>query len=358
MMRFTNTNEGFTDLLQKHYSLDFALRDDNGKVFFSDWSCSHPFMEEYSIQSSLSQDTQSYVFYSDDLDLNNSISKFHEKCDHIIYDQNQILPGDGSTGFIATFCLWLLKQDITEVYYVPPIYYTFNYFFELFRIKGRPIAGLPIFEANTSIKLPNKKTVLIICDPVWYIGQSIKKEVIEEIKSWQEKTGSIIFVDGSFQYTKWYDQENFENTSLFNTDLTFRLICPTKYLATHGYRFSYLLLPSDYYNEFLYMYANNIGSTCIYNLLFAKHALNLMLTQDANNKLRQHIVQIYNSLIKTGNIETTIIPNSGYFIFAKILKEIPEFHFMDQDFFLLKNYPDYIRINLLGGNILAPLLIG
>lgn len=351
-----NTNDGFIDLLDKHRTLDHTIRDDKGKIFISDWYCYHPFINMFThgIETT-SQQKQDYVFYSDDKKLANLISQMHKNFDKKNYDISEILPGDGSTPFIAAFCLWLLKNDIKEVYYVPPMYYTFYYFLELFRIKARPISSQQIYEENVSLNLPDKTTTLIICDPIWYVGQSIKKDFIEQIDKWQRQTNSYIFVDGSFQYMQW-SENRYEETSIFDKEYTFRLICPTKFLALHGYRFSYILLPSRFYEEILYLYANNVGSTNAYNPVFAKKAISIMLEKDYNIKLTDFIKSIYEKLIKNNSIKTEVIPNSGYFIFAEVTKNIDSFHSMTQEYFEQKKYPNYTRINLLGGENILPLM--
>jgi aspartate/methionine/tyrosine aminotransferase len=351
-----NTNDGFIDLLDKHRALDHAIRDDKGKVFLSDWYCYHPYIDRYTNDIEITkQQKQDYVFYSDDKELAEMITKMHKRFDNKEYNINEVLPGDGSTPFIAAFCVWLLKNDIKEVYYVPPMYYTFYYFLEIFKIRAKPVSAKQIYENNVTLNLPDKKSYLILCDPVWYVGQSVKSEYIKQIARWQEKTGSYIFVDGSFQYSQWSDNR-YEHTSIFDKEKTFRLICATKFLALHGYRFSYLLLPSRFYEEFLYLYANNIGSTNAYNPIFAKKAISIMLEKDYNKDLTFFIEKIYKSLVSKKTIYTELEPNSGYFIFAKIIKEIDGYHSMSQEYFEQKNYPNYIRINLLGGKNIEPIM--
>ena len=211
-----NTNNGFIDLLDKHRALDHTIRNDKGKLFISDWYCYHPFIENFTKDiSATNQQKQDYIFYSDDFELKKNISNMHIRFDKKDYNyKNEILPGDGSTPFIASFCLWLLKNNINEIYYVPPMYYTFYYFFELFKIKARAVSAFQAYEKQASLNLPNKRTVLIICDPIWYVGQSLKKDFILEINEWQQKTKSFIFVDGSFQYMQW-QKNRYELSSIF-----------------------------------------------------------------------------------------------------------------------------------------------
>jgi len=351
-----NTNDGFIDLLDKHRTLDHSIRDEKGKVFISDWYCYHPFIEEFTDGIEItSQQKQDYVFYSDDEELASLISQMHKKFDKKSYNISEILPGDGSTPFISAFCLWLLKNDIKEVYYVPPMYYTFYYFLEIFKIKAKPVSGQQVYEKNVSLNLPQKTTVLIICDPVWYVGQSIKKDFIKQIDKWQKQTKSFIFVDGSFQYMQW-SNNRYEETSIFDNEYTFRLICATKFLALHGYRFSYLLLPSKFYEEMLYLYANNVGSTNAYNPVFAKKAISIMLQKNSNIKLTKFIKSIYNELISNNSVQTEITPNCGYFMFGEVIKNIDTFHSMTQEYFEQKKYPNYARINILGGKNIKPLM--
>jgi aspartate/methionine/tyrosine aminotransferase len=201
--------------------------------------------------------------------------------------------------------------------------------------------------------LPDKKSVLVVCDPIWYSGTILPEEVVDELCLWQKKTGSIVFVDGSFQYMRWGGIHR-ELTSKLDYELTFRLICPTKALAIHGFRFSYLIMPQNYRDAIRYIFANTHGPTTAHNLRFAKCAMSLLTNGDSNRQLLRYIEKTYHKLVDMGYITTNIEPNSGYFMFAKLLIPEPKnirHLVMDGVFFEQERYPDYVRINLLAPDV-------
>src|SRR6202007_299705 len=108
----------------------------------------------------------------------------------------------------------------------------------LFNIWARPVSALHGFELGFKMNLPEKETVLIFSDPIWYAAQPFPAGAIAEMANWQQRTLSTVFVDGSFQYMSW-TKEVFEHTSILDHEKTVRVVSPTKSLATSGYRFAY-----------------------------------------------------------------------------------------------------------------------
>ena len=131
-----------------------------------------------------------------------------------------------------------------------------HYALEIFGIMARPISGQHAYEENFRVNLPDKKTVLVFVDPLWFSGRRVPVAVVSDIASWQERTGSIIFVDGSFQYMPW-DGNRSEATSKLDITKTIRMICPTKILAIHGYRMSYALMPNIGKKDFFHTFKKN-----------------------------------------------------------------------------------------------------
>lgn len=342
------------EILQTHDNLDDVIRDPKGRIFVSEWNCLNPFSSEY-LQNITNMHIPphreaEYVYFKDDYYLSSLISKFHVLSGERLVQHEEIMVGAGSTPLIASFCLWMKKHDLKDFLYLPPLYYTFYYFSELFGIHPRPISSKQAFEDTVSIRLPNKRSVLVICDPIWYVGAKLRNDLIEEISEWQAKTGSTIFVDGSFQYTAW-DLSHAERTNIFDPDLTFRLVCPTKALAIHGYRFSYLLLPRTEKPTFIYLHDNLTGATPLRNLIFAQQAMMTMTSDQSNNKIISHVASLFQKLKSTGSIEPIVTPDCGYFIFAKPTRPTVNHIAMGQTYFDLSGYPDFIRINLLAPNL-------
>lgn len=310
------------EILNTHDNLDEIIREPRGLAFVSEWNCSNPFANEYlnDIQNTNIPPEREveYVYFKDDYYLSSMISKFHQNNNEpYIPTREQIVPGAGSTPLIAAFFLWLIKNNIHEFFYIPPMYYTFYYFSKLYSIHARPICSKQAFEENINLNLPITKSILILCDPIWYIGKCMNKDLINQIIEWQKITESIVFVDGSFQYTQW-NLVHFEETSKLDPNLTFRIICPTKAIAIHGYRFSYALVPVETKEEYTYMYENICGSTPLRNLVFSHQAMKILLSNESNSKITNYIRNIYLKLKESSVLEPIVEPNSGYFIFAKL----------------------------------------
>jgi len=344
--------DSFDLLLSKHHDLDFAIRDRKGKIFYSDWNCSHPFVDAYlqDVDERLTKesDIHLYKFYEDADDVVSLISKFHLDNEQLSYSNECILAGDGSTPLISSFCIWLYEQGVREIFYVPPLYYTFYYFAKLFGFTLRPISDRHSFEKDFQYNLPKKHCYLIVTDPIWYAGIRHKKEFIYDLMQWQLKTESFIFVDGSFQYCHWDGRHN-ELTACFAPERTARLICPTKTLAIHGFRFSYLLLPTWMRNNIRYIFSNSHGATTAHSIRFAEQAMKILNSKSSNSELMKYIENRYQFLLNDGWIKNQFKPDSGYFIFAEPTEKslvYPQLS-MGGDFFDQSRYKKYVRFNLL-----------
>lgn len=340
------------NLLSSHDDLDHVIRNPKGDVFISEWNCVNPMAYKYlSWENDVkipSQRSSEYVYFKDDAYLKSMAVDFHEKNDQVKIDGTNLIFGAGSTPLITTLCLWLQKNKIEEVVYLPPLYYTFYYILNILGIKTRPVSQHHAFEENFRAILPKKNTVLILADPIWYAGKCIPESIISQIAEWQKETGSKIFVDGSFQYTKWNGSRN-EFSSMFDINSTFRVICPTKALAVHGYRFSYLICPSKYQDDLSYIYDNTCGATPLRNLIFAQRAMMQMVSLDSNLGLLSHIKAIYQEI--EGKVSPLASPDAGYFFFAKIKNPKCEFIGMNSSYFDMPIIEDYIRINILAPNL-------
>ncbi|MBL4692766.1 MAG: hypothetical protein JKY92_05500 [Magnetovibrio sp.] len=242
----------------------------------------------------------------------------------------------------------MFQNNVKEIFYLPPLYYNFYYFGDLLGFRLRPVAKVHPFENDFELSLPNKKTVLIVCDPVWYAGTVVPEWVYEHLKVWQEKTGSTIFIDGSFQYMRW-DETIAEPASKLDPNLTYRLICPTKALAIHGFRFSYMLVPEQERDALRYIYANSHGPGSVHGLRFAYCAMKHLSSREGNRKLLNYIVKIFDSMCSNDMFTEVIMRNSGYFVFGKLNHEKinKSYLSMDGEFFEQSRYPDYSRVNIL-----------
>jgi hypothetical protein len=343
-----------SQLIERHRALDLLLaaRRDH---FLSDWNGTHPFVHDFLGPKLVSLGREAvagdYIYLDERPAIKESIIRFHRNVESLEIHSTNVLAGAGSSSLLTAFALWLSSQGVEKIYYWPPLYHTLHYFLSLLGIEAIALTTKHAFEPGFAFTLPNEKTVLAFCDPIWYAGKHVPESVVTAVSQWQEQTGSLVFVDGSFQYLSWNSRLS-ESTSVLNPSRTFRVICPTKALAIHSYRFSYLLHPSQYHTDFTFLYESLVGSAGVGNLAFGRRALEVFATKDSNWKLRDFLRNTFAELVKIGALQTRIEPDCGYYVFARPIKNaesIDEQILMDQDFFELTGYPGYGRINLMVG---------
>ncbi len=325
---------------------------DKGNFLFG-WQCINPYAKDLLAATKKRAQNINYVEYvylDEDSELSKKVIAFHKKFDHI--QPQSVFCGLGSTSLLFAFAAYLRKKEVTKVYFIPPLYFTLHKALDMFRIKTIPISALQPFEDGFSIDLPSEKnSILLITDPVWYSGTQISKEIIDKIRVWQKKTQSIVFVDGSFQYMSWNKNVD-EATASLDPSLTFRLICPSKQLATHGYRFSYMLLPEALKQDFSWGYTNIYGSANADTVAFAHEAMAAVTKRDITNKLMGLISERYQMFKTKGILESDLNPSCGYFVFGKPNIALPEGYVkVEGKFFDQHHYPDYTKINLLSPSI-------
>lgn len=338
-------------LLDKHHELDYLCRHPGNRIFISDWYCSHPYTKKYIPSETFTditqQDLLNYCFQNDTDTIHKEIIKFHQKYDGIVYKKEEIYIGAGMTGLITAQIIMMKTKGFDEIYYTKPMYYTFYYLAKLFHIKLISICNIPLNKLGITLRLPKKKSCLVVCDPLWYMGRSIVPEYIEQIKQWQRQTGSCVIVDGAFQYMKWDIHDRFEPSSQLDRELTFRSICPTKALVIHGIRFSYTILPSRFQEDMRYAYANSFGASCVYSHKAGKRIMEVLNSSESNTAVLSYIKDRYHFYLKHRVFEDPIGANATYFIFVKMLGVNSRYIIMDQDFFDTTNYPGFVRFNLL-----------
>jgi histidinol-phosphate/aromatic aminotransferase/cobyric acid decarboxylase-like protein len=347
------TEEQFSaDMLRRHAQLEELQGDGDSGNFLSGWQCENPFVGELSEQLAqgralLSGSTYHYI--ENDAQIAKGLMAFHEEVDG--RTPAGLFAGEGATALISTTCAWLQEKGTTEVFYIPPLYFTAHSMLRLLRIRARPISGRHAYEDGFTINLPEETSVLFLSDPVWYAGIPLQEDLVDTIAAWQRKTGSFVIVDGSFQYMKW-DCSTHEPTSRLDPDRTIRIICPTKSLAMHGLRFAYATLPKKIRPKFAHTYANLYGSSSAENLAFARLATKELSNRRITNSLVGLIADRHARLRSEGKIAADWQPSSGYFIFEKIMtggaKRRP---LMDGTYFEQKRYPNHRRINLLSPSL-------
>lgn len=344
----------------KQQKLDLDLLDDPTLPFISDWNGTHPYAAAYvgdpSSYAGVDSEIARYWWFINDVEFIDRIRHMHARLDGHEPAPHQIIPGPGSSTFISAYILWLVAKGVQEVYYLPPIYFTFHYFAKTFGIRLRQISGRHVFEPRFSMNLPRKRTHLIMSDPVWYAGKVVPEEVIDHVRRWQLKTGSEVFVDGSFQYLRWGDDRS-ESSAKLPSGTTWRLLCPAKALGVPAYRFAYVIVPPEQYKDFRWFYEAAVGSNSIGDVKFARRSIDILGSTIGNGKFTRFLGSTYRALVSADLIESSIHPDCSYFVFARLKSTSRRpFRRMDQSYFEQSRYPDYIRVNLMLADQIRELL--
>jgi aspartate/methionine/tyrosine aminotransferase len=348
----------FFDLPKKFEVLDAEVRSSNEKVFISDWNGTHPFVSLYLgdlANQYKNLDVTSYSLHGDDNILLKNIGLLHQQFDGIELNQDEIMVGNGATSLLSAFCFWIKKQGFETIHYLPPLHHTIAYMINILGLKPCSISQYHAFESQFSFNLPNKTTVLLLTDPIWHTGKRLSQEQILTLKDWQRSTKSIIFVDGTFQYMQWNGDKK-ERSGILDINQTIRLICPTKYLSIHGFRFAYMLLSEKNKVEIEPIYDHIHGASSIDNLIFAHKAIDIMLSKENNQQMIDYVKDAYYHLINSKALIHHIIPECGYFVFGCPHIDKNKYIAMDQSHFEQQGFPNYIRINLLNKNAMKLLI--
>ena len=336
------------DLLNLHHALEAEHDDGDKGNFLFGWQCENPFASEIvaaTTERSRELNRVQYSYLEEDGILVEKIRVLHQVLDG--FSPPDAFCGVGATALLVTFAAFLRSANAREVYFVPPIYFSLHYAMRLFSVRARPISGRHAFEANFKINLPNKRTFLLLTDPVWYAGIPVPQPMLAEIAEWQQKTGSVVMIDGSFQYMPW-SKTVAEGTVCFDPSLTIRLISPSKSLCVAGYRFAYLLMPSEWRRKLSHIYTNIYASASADTIAFGHESIKAMSDRKLTNSLVEVICRRHSELRKKRVIESDISASCGYFVFEKLNYDLgDEYVMMGGEFFDQPRYPGYSRINLL-----------
>lgn len=334
--------------LASNHELETEYGDGDEGNFLSGWQCVNPFataLIDRVRHRDARSDAVKYSYMEMDEKLSHSIAIMHRDLDGSC-DSFAFPSPFGSTSVIFSFCANLARDGVGEVYYVPPIYFSMHFALKLFGITARPISGQHAYERGFTFNLPAKCTVLALVDPVWFTGKKVPAAAIREIAQWQQKTGSIVFVDGSFQYMPWEGARR-EETAMLDPSLTIRMVCPTKIMAIHGYRFSYALMPTPSRVQFTNTFTNIYASSTVSNVAFAHEAVAEMAHGSITEKVVEMAKARFSRLIAAGTLQTELTPESGYFTFAKVVAQLPpRYKLMTQEFFEQRRFDGYAKVNL------------
>jgi aspartate/methionine/tyrosine aminotransferase len=337
----------------KFESIAFEFGDGDDGNFLSGWQCENPFIKEFisSVKKNSEKfDHTKYSYYDSYDDLLTSILLHHKNLD--THQPEAVICGCGSTSLLSTFAAYLASTGVKRVYYISPLYITLHTALHRFKIETIPVSDKHPYEKDFSLNLPKvKNSFLLLTDPVWIAGVPIQKEYIEEISKWQNRYDATIFVDGSLQYMPW-DGNKYESTSILNPSKTIRLVCPSKQLCIHGYRFSYMLVPSNISRKLNWTYTSLFGPSPVDSISFGQKAIQAIIEGHIPRQLSHFIRSRFELLIMKDAIEPFVTPECGYFIFAKILKNLPDNYLLiDGSFFAKNDMANYSKLNLLSPSI-------
>jgi aspartate/methionine/tyrosine aminotransferase len=337
------------EILQMHEDLEIKYGDGGGGDFLFGWQSINPFAGDLiaaTKERTTKIDYTKYSYMESDDDLADAVVALHDNLDNFRPDA-AFCAASGGTSVLFAFSYWLARNGIKEICYIPPIYFTLLNGLRQFGIRARALSGFHSFEKDFTLNLPAMETVLILADPVWYAGIAVPEQIIDEIAIWQRKTGSLIFVDGSFQYMRW-DTRVREPTAKFDPKKTIRLVSPTKSLVIHGYRFGYALMPKEIKPKFSTSYTNICGSASADNLAFAYEAVRAMTERKLTEQLIERAANRHRQLRNNHTIESPLKPETGYFVFEKVNVTTPDEGLrMQGKYFGQPRFPQHTRLNLL-----------
>ena len=338
---------------QIYERLAFELDDGDGGNSLSGYQCINPFVDDLVAAVRLRSeglDWQRYTYLDGDQDLVSQIRAYHAAVDGVA--PSAIVCGSGASSQLFGFVTYLHAKGVRKVFYVPPLYFTLYVALERYGIAAVPVADRQPYERNFRLRLPEiEDCCLLLADPVWYAGMPVADEVMEAIGSWQRKTRSLVFVDGSLQYMRWRGVM-VEASSRLSRSLTIRLICPTKQLAIHGYRFSYLLVPELEARSVAWACANVAGAASAESLAFGHEAMEALNAGAIPRRLMGLVSARHRYLRESGKIDSVLNPECGYFVFERLNSSLSEGHVLaDGKYFEQDRYPGYCKINLLSPSI-------
>ena len=342
--------------LELHRQLDEVLVPGLERRFISGYQTTHPFIQNYLKdvvgKNGYAAELGAYSFAQDQRPLVETIRQFHQRADEIDYTPDQILLSAGSSPLLLTLMLFLRNNAVRTLYYFRPIYHSFYFFADQLNLSLVPLCEDLLVDDKSSLSLPDGKHVLLFSDPVWIAGRALDDRVIDEVRHWQERTGSTVLVDGTFQYLKWESPASKERSTQLVREQTIRLICPTKSLALHGIRFAYLLGPARLLDGLRWACDNATGSASTFDLHAAARLMDVLLTADGNRQLVTYIRERYSALRANNFIaQTAHEPNCGYYVLGKLGRSEKTDLVMNGKYFELAGYDDVVRINLLSPDI-------
>ena len=348
-MRRTGLTPEQQHLLQLHRDLDIAARPGD-RPFYSGWATAHSAVYEHlrrADEISPASCVSSYRFMSDDDALTSSIRSFHERTDGSFPDRCGVFVGAGSSPLLSSTLTWLSLEGVETIHYLRPIYHAYYYLADALGLRMNGLLDENSSADQVEAALPPDGGVLLLTDPSWVFGRQVAHDVIDAVASWQERTGALVIVDGTFSYLAWTSMQS-ERSACLDQSRTIRLVCPTKSLCVHGARFAYLIMPSELVEEIGWIYCKMVASTSSFDIEVAKLMMEQLRSDENNRPLVEVLRHNHRALIDRGILpDSAADPECTYYVFGKTALDLSGALFMTGVYFELDQPADWIRVNLL-----------
>jgi aspartate/methionine/tyrosine aminotransferase len=350
-------------LLKSHREIDLLART-SPRPFISGWETTHTIRYEHLAplqDNSLAADRPfDYSFMADDESLDEKVREFHRHVDGGFPGEAAVFVGAGSSPLLTSLQMFLADSGEKELLYVPPVYHAYYQMAKILGLRMTPLGdGLTRDgEARVLEQLPGRRATLLITDPSWISGRSASAEFHRGLAGWQRATGSRVFVDGTFQYTKWAGMAAERSAALVPSQ-TFRLVCPTKSLCVHGVRCAYLILPAADVEDIGWLYCKLVAATSVFDIMAAHLMLDQLLSPANNRDLVAAVRRNYAELSERKLVLAPVAePDCTYYVFGKPGFDDTAILSMNGNHFELPHLGDRIRINLLSPHLPALLEAG
>ena len=332
--------------------LAFDLDDAGGGTSLSGYQCENPFVDDFLLavrHRTATSDYRRYTYFDADDVLSERIRGFHDSIDGNV--PQAIVCGSGATAMLVGFVSYLRGKGVHTVFYVPPLYFALRVALERFGITALPVADRQPYEPGFSLNTPSGHSCILVADPVWYTGTSLSEEMMSCLADWQKSTQGLVCVDGSMQYMQWQGRTA-ERTASLDPSLTVRLVCPTKQLAVHGYRFAYYVAPEREARALAWSCATVSGAVSAESVAFAHEAMQAVADGHIPRQLIELAARRYWRLRRAGVFDSQVEPSCGYMAFARINSPVPRSQvLLGGRYFEQARYPDHCKVNLLSPSI-------
>ena len=343
--------------LHAHDRVGEQLNAADGRIFLSGWNGRHPYVSEFlgDLLERLATMSDRYTQYShmdEDPDLNEKLSVLHYRYGEPAIEPKQFAPGAGSSSFLASLLFHVQRLGHDEICYVPPVYYNAICWIRDLNFRVKRVARSAPITGKVELDLPRRRTCLWLSDPLWFAGVPMPQDVFDQVSTWQQATGSRVVVDGTFAYTEWAGSRA-SGASKLDPDLTYRLVCPTKALALHGFRFAYAIVPSAASVDFTELHGRMHGASSLVDRLFAHRAIEVLESSTPSLTLWRYVAQRHAALRSSGLMLNDMQPTGGYFAFARLSLAPDQAIALDSYCFDANEHRGFVRLNMLDDDVYA-----